>query len=136
MAQTILITAIIVLAFWLLPKMFPARKKPVLDAAHSNGHSALHNGSYAAVTIHCYRDACTAAGQVAGIRFLSDEAPLIPLESCTAEECHCVYMHHSDRRGGTNRRTKAGLGTAFVSNPGHEERRASIGRRPGDLAVA
>jgi hypothetical protein len=57
--------------------------------------------SYHCVSIRPGRDACGAAKQVIGKRFLSREAPLLPLPNCTAMPCRCHYVHHEDRREGS-----------------------------------
>ena len=31
-------------------------------------------------------------------RFLSSEAPLLPLDGCTLRNCQCRYVHYEDRR--------------------------------------
>ena len=46
-------------------------------------------------------DACVAAAKLARWRFLSVEAPRLPLPQCSsAWRCACIYRHHSDRRVG------------------------------------
>jgi hypothetical protein len=37
-------------------------------------------------------------------RFLSAEAPPLPQPTCSATTCKCQYVHHEDRRAGTDRR--------------------------------
>lgn len=72
---------------------------------------------------------CEAARCVAGIRYLSDEAPRLPLESCTnSERCQCVYRHFSDRRTEVRRDTDAGL----PPRPVLREKRNGTGRRITD----
>ena len=74
-------------------------------------------------------DACTAARALAGTRFLSDEAPRLPLEHCTcASNCRCVYRHFSDRRTETRRECDEGLPPRGVSN----DQRDGLGRRVTD----
>ena len=127
MVQIILIIVLVVLAIWLLRKVFPAQ---AISPSSSN-----HN-AYEAVSIHPYKDRCTDAQQVAGQRFLSSEAPPLPLENCTSEKCHCVYMHHSDRRSGTDRRANHNSSEEFLTARGSQNRRSSHGRRASDLAIA
>jgi hypothetical protein len=47
---------------------------------------------------------CTAAKQVARKRWLSADAPRLPLEKCDLRTCECRYQHHTDRRGIPRRR--------------------------------
>lgn len=41
---------------------------------------------------------CEAALQLLGDRFLSREAPKLPLAACDEAQCSCRYRHHDDRR--------------------------------------
>ncbi len=59
---------------------------------------------YHAVSIKFYPSACQAAKQLEDKRFLSAEAPDIPLPDCDAEVCKCRYIHFDDRRSGEDRR--------------------------------
>jgi len=55
-------------------------------------------------------DACEAAQAIAGHRYLSDEAPRLPLEACTKlRGCQCVYRHYRDRRTDVRRESDVGL---------------------------
>ena len=135
MGQSILILLLLLAAFYVFRYVVPGRRESALErqnATWTNG-----NGNpYKAVSIHSYGDVCAAAQQVAGQRFLTDEAPLIPLEDCTAEKCHCVYRHHSDRRRGGDRRGHRDTAEEFLATPGYQNRRNTRGRRAGDLAAA
>jgi hypothetical protein len=63
-------------------------------------------------------------------RFLSVEAPPLPLAECTnAPDCTCVYRHHRDRRDGPRRSTET---TGVRSATPSRERRAGRGRRKDD----
>ncbi len=53
-----------------------------------------------AVTIRPKGTSCDAAQARRTARYLSTEAPRLPLEECsTSDTCTCVYKHHADRRG-------------------------------------
>ena len=41
---------------------------------------------------------CEAVTQLLGQRYLSKDAPLLPLKACTEPACTCRYRHHDDRR--------------------------------------
>jgi hypothetical protein len=44
-----------------------------------------------------------------GTRFLSREAPALPLKNCVNDECTCHYAHHDDRRIGPRRARDMGV---------------------------
>lgn len=53
---------------------------------------------------------CKAAAKLQGRRYLSDEAPSLPLAGCdTPHACRCVYEHFNDRRTLVRRETDSGL---------------------------
>ena len=85
---------------------------------------------WSAVSIVCTSASCAAARALKGQRFLSADAPRLPVADCTsAETCPCVYRKHSDRRAGPRREVDAsGLKRSSPS----PERRSSRGRRTTD----
>lgn len=131
MFQNLLIILLIALAFWLLKSLFPARHRPRLGQ-ESGGHRL---GPYQAVSIHSYSQHCAAAEALKGQRFLSSESPILPLEGCSCEDCHCVYTHHADRRSGNGGRRSARLAEEQLQQiSGTRDRRRSNGRRQADPA--
>lgn len=136
MVKLLAIIMLILMAIWLSRRLFPVGKKHFYESTKGPGKLASHSSAYEAVSIHSYKDKCPAVASVAGERFLSSEAPLIPLESCTSETCHCVYMHHSDRRTGTDRRSHHESTDGYTVLPGQPNRRVTRGRRASDLATA
>lgn len=74
--------------------------------------------------------ACERAIALRGKRFLSLEAPPLPLPDCPNRSvCKCVYEHYKDRRSGPRRALElSGLRPASRNS----ERRAGPGRRKGD----
>lgn len=73
--------------------------------------------------------ACNAALALKGQRFLSEEAPRVPLEACDRlEQCRCVYRHFTDRR--TELRREADMGLPMRDMP--EDKRYGAGRRVTD----
>jgi hypothetical protein len=72
---------------------------------------------------------CKAAESARGRRFLSTEAPLLPLRACDVGACTCKYRHHEDRRG-TPRRSEEAGGSQRSRAP--TERRSNRGRRETD----
>jgi len=80
--------------------------------------------------------ACAAARDLQGKRFLSAEAPLVPLPGCDAEDCRCRYQHHDDRRNPDgDRRMTQSLERNISNSGGQEERRESMGRRLDDYDI-
>lgn len=74
--------------------------------------------------------ACQAALEATGVRFLSRQAPKLPLSGCDRTQCTCSYRHYPDRRTGP-RRSADFFSHQARSNVG-EERRKSRGRRSTD----
>lgn len=75
--------------------------------------------------------ACCASKDVAKIRFLTKQAPALPLAGCTMQdECHCRYVKHTDRRTEARRLIDVvGMSALLFES---EERRAKAGRRKSD----
>jgi hypothetical protein len=85
-----------------------------------------------AVSIVSSAACCPAAMGMLGSRFLSKEAPGLPLKACSmSAKCRCSYQHHDDRRG-LSRRTPDVWNPGRVSYSG-EERRRQRGRRSIDV---
>jgi hypothetical protein len=84
-----------------------------------------------AVSITPVRWCCEAARSRGGFRFLSREAPRLPLAECSStEDCSCLYRHHADRRGKHRRKDEA-LGVRRNA-PMANDRREIPGRRAED----
>jgi hypothetical protein len=93
---------------------------------------AMPRTEWHAVSIVSSAACCPAARGLLGSRFLSKEAPRLPLRHCSmSAECRCSYQHHDDRRA-LSRRTPDpwSPGKGFHSG---EERRRERGRRSTDL---
>lgn len=86
--------------------------------------------AFHAVSVVPGAQACGAVLQVTGVRFLSRQAPKLPLHGCDKTQCTCSYRHHLDRRSGP-RRSADFFSHQVRSNVG-EERRKSRGRRRTD----
>ena len=57
-----------------------------------------------AVSVKPGPGACEAATAGKDNRWLSREAPILPLPGCTRpDRCRCTYQHHDDRRAGARR---------------------------------
>lgn len=83
--------------------------------------------SYHAVEIRPSAQACSAVRSFRNKRFLSRDAPPIPLPSCTSPECDCVYVHYDDRR--SRQRRDVFLHGAYRQGERNLERRRQTGRR-------
>ena len=77
--------------------------------------------------------ACEQAIALREKRFLSKEAPAIPLRDCPRKQtCTCVYKHYADRRAGPRRideREGVRLGRPEVERRGGRGRRREDGER-------
>ena len=73
---------------------------------------------------------CAAVAAIEGRRFLSEEAPPLPLTDCEIPRlCRCVYVHFSDRRTEGRRDSDHGLPSRY-----HAADRRSRMRRITDRA--
>ena len=85
-----------------------------------------------AVSIVSNAACCPAAMGLVGTRFLSSEAPRLPLKHCSMSAvCRCSYHHHDDRRS-LSRRSQD-LWSPGSGGYGGEDRRRERGRRVTDL---
>ena len=62
------------------------------------------NTKYHSVSIRLGGNACTAAKEIQGERFLASEAPHMPLPDCDVSDCQCRFVHFKDRRTKDDRR--------------------------------
>ena len=77
------------------------------------------------------QDCCEAVEEMAGIRFLSQEAPIFPLNECDrCETCTCTYKHWDDRRQEDRRDFDSGIANKFFHDD--EKRAIRHGRRSAD----
>jgi hypothetical protein len=81
-----------------------------------------------AVTIAGTADACAAAIACKDKRYLSAEAPRLPLPGCDAKVCDCRYAHYDDRRRAPRRAQERGAMPKRVD----VEQRVRKGRRATD----
>jgi hypothetical protein len=114
------------LSRWSLAEFFGFRKRERATAARTDT-------TWHAVSILPGADACGACHRFTGYRFLSRQAPPLPLPTCDAFQCTCRYRHHKDRRAGPRRRSDIGLMPAVYRGM---ERRGVRGRRTDDLYVS
>ena len=82
--------------------------------------------TFHAVTIQPGRLCCHEARALQGQRFLSREAPTLPLRNCTCENCACLYQHYDDRRAGARRARDMGVA---IDGWIEVDKRVDVGRR-------
>ena len=105
-----------------------------LRRAHSKPcNSDAHR--YHAVAIGKNTAACAASMQLVGKRFLSKEAPSLPVAGCDANTCRCRYVHYEDRRGGEDRRFPFGVRRSSEPNVADSERRRGDRRKTDGLVL-
>jgi hypothetical protein len=84
-----------------------------------------------AVTISQGRGACPGSLQLSNRRFLSRDAPPLPVPGCAVRTCNCRYVHHADRRA-DDRRFPFGVRQRAESAVSNERRRGDR-RKSSDL---
>jgi len=144
MQMAILFALVIIGALVFLKLLFPANSVSAVRQSSARRSDKIERRAsrgavnpFHAVSIHPAAQGCMAAEAIKGQRFLSEEAPGLPLEECTAAVCHCTYAHHVDRRRGNgDRRLVYGIRHESPEISESGERRVTIGRRDGDLEAA
>jgi hypothetical protein len=101
----------------------PAPETPLVPRRAAKAHHA--------VSILPGPQACAAAQALVSKRYLSREAPILPLKACDQGQCSCRYAHHDDRRKGPRRANE--LGISIDGYEGRDKRTsAKRGRRKTD----
>ncbi len=121
--------------FLLLPRFSSGNRSQGKTKTVKRSASPAQRNPYQAVSVMSSRVACTAVGRIKDQRFLTADAPLLPLPDCSVKECNCKYAHHPDRRDKSNdRRTHYSLGTKLYAQGDRPDRRANPGRRSSDYS--
>ena len=130
MLATLLIGVVVLIVVWLYVRhRGQSQKTAEVKSTKSAEHTAYH-----AVSIKFDKNACDAAKEMSGRRFLSTAAPRLPLPECNALECRCRFVHHKDRRAGKDRRSPfAASGYSGGTGSFEKERRERRDRRKDDL---
>jgi hypothetical protein len=112
------------------PPLAKSVKPSLPDKQKSLAMVSQRSTPWHAVSIVCGQWACERAKVARSQRYLSREAPRLPLAECSAKEfCTCRYKHHPDRRGTPRRKDEmVGLRRPPISS----ERRGARGRREDD----
>ena len=93
-------------AYWLIARR-PKPPKP------TPAPRAKEGGRFGAVQIRARLGACRAAQLLEGQRFLSKDAPNLPLRECSAARCPCTFSKLPDRRSDGRRVETGGLHTTL-----------------------
>jgi len=99
------------------------------------GATASASAKYHAVSLCMGTSPCTAVLAICHQRFLSNEAPNLPLAECDRSECTCRYQHHADRRTGLDRRDFINASGKIAGNALNQERRSWADRRNRSLEL-
>lgn len=138
MNSYIVIVIVIVVALVVAYAIMRKRKSGDNVRPDENQNTESQSGSsFHAVSLKYAANACQAAVDMDGRRFLSGAAPRIPLPGCDAHECRCKFLHHEDRRANEDRRNPYGQGTGIgAAGQLLQEQRDSSERRedpPDDI---
>ncbi len=96
----VLILALLLAIAWLMRK----RAESADSGSRTNLRRKDGKTEFHSVSISFSKNACAAAEDLSGRRFLATTAPTLPLPECDADECACRFEHHEDRRSGKDRR--------------------------------
>jgi hypothetical protein len=102
-------------------------KKPARNAAVKP--AANGNGAYRAISVVPGGKCCSAAKSIAGRRYLSREAPRLPLELCTMSTgCSCKFKKGLERRGSDRRLNGMTETSRWFAGPENRKRAQRSGR--------
>ena len=80
------------------------KTRPTPSSSKAAVPTRSQNTKFHAVSIRLGGNACTAAKEMQGERFLASDAPLFPLADCDSPKCQCKFVHYKDRRARDDRR--------------------------------
>ncbi len=137
MQIAILILALVLAVLILSRLLFPVASESRTNTGRERRTGFTAGSPFHAVSIQPAEGHCAAVNTLQVQRFLSEEAPSLPLEECGAADCRCRYVHHTDRRDGSrDRRLGPADDAAALEFWTQRNRRQSTGRRQGDLQLA
>ncbi|MGR6500943.1 hypothetical protein [Shewanella sp. Koi 1] len=133
----LLVIAVALLALLTLKRGPKKRKhfvKLMETAKNKNQRHAEQDRRFHCVSIENDGSCCDQVDELKGKRFLSKEAPELPMEECTIANCQCRYQHYDDRRQtGNDRRVDYGITKDLYGAFGeHNRRETHRGRRSSD----
>ena len=125
---------ILALLFLLALLLLVGRRKqqPSPDTKTEKPNTATKSTPFHAVSMKLTADSCTAAKDLAGKRFLSADAPALPLRECNAANCDCRFVHHGDRRHPNDRRSPFSANIGEDSGKFEQEQRENRNDRRHD----
>lgn len=124
----LLIVLVLLVGWYFLRRRYVSNPPP---APNTVRRSSKPDNAYHAVSIKFASNACMAAKDLAGTRFLSNEAPMLPLPECNVNNCECHFAHHPDRRTGKDRRSPFTPSGFSASTGNFEQERREDDRRRG-----
>lgn len=89
--------------YWYAMRESERRLKKLLESSEV----ALAKPSYRCVRIETGESACQHVKSLASKPILVNDAPRLPLISCTVARCECKFIRYDDRRSGEDRRTNS-----------------------------
>jgi hypothetical protein len=116
---------IVVAVIWLLLKWSKANLSSAQKPASA---TSKRKKEFDAVSIKIGPRACTAAKYLIGKRFLSSQAPALPLSKCDISDCQCKYGYYKDRRSEDDRRFPSAIMQSVFSDKEKREN-PKLGRR-------
>jgi Tfp pilus assembly protein PilN len=129
-AMLLALAALVVAGWWYFRRQKAGR---AAGQAQLERRASQSNSEYHAVAIRSPSNACDAARELEGVRFLASEAPKLPLQACDRQHCECRFQHYEDRRSGRDRRSPfASGGVPSGTGAFDRERRERAGRRADD----
>ncbi len=135
--QNAVLIAAMILGTIVFVKLRPAGTPPRYGRNRDRRTDFGASDPFHAVSIHSATEGCPAVESLKLQRFLSKEAPSLPLADCGAQGCSCKYIHHSDRRSGArNRRCGAVEKSEEAEFWSLRNRRLVFGRRHKDRQAA
>jgi hypothetical protein len=109
--------------------LLPGQPGPPAASASKIARHLFVSNPWHSVSIVSGTPACQKSRSLARVRFLSSQAPPLPLHECEIRQCTCRYRHHEDRRRQARRAADLAASGAYWRGP---ERRHSSGRRSTD----
>ena len=133
MSASIVVLLCIAALYW--HGRFRADRDPSIRGKSRRTAANRPTGPYQAVSIKHAGCACSGVREYTGKRFLTSEAPLVPIPGCEADQCKCRYVRHKDRRMADERRHIYSLQAELYAADGKVDRRKGVGRRKSDREV-
>jgi hypothetical protein len=99
----------------------------------STNQTLTTNKKYSGVQVNADPSTCCqAVRDIAGQRFLTMNAPKLPLDGCDAETCLCSFKRYDDRRTEFRRLSDVGFDMASQLHEDENREAPSTGRRKDD----